>query len=55
MKRCWRINPDPALDYQVEQLARRESRSTSNMLVVLIREALAARRAVARDSLGVAP
>jgi len=44
MKRCWRINPDQALDYQVFSLARRESRSVSNMLVVLIREAIAARR-----------
>jgi hypothetical protein len=42
--RCWRIRPDAALDCAVEQLARRESRSTSNMLFVLLREAIAARR-----------
>jgi hypothetical protein len=43
MRKCWRINPDAGLDYQVESLARRESRSVSNMLFVLIKEALAAR------------
>jgi hypothetical protein len=43
MRKCWRINPDAGLDYQVERLARRESRSVSNMLFVLIKEALAAR------------
>jgi hypothetical protein len=44
MGTTWRIQPDHATDYQVEQLARRESRSRSNMLLVLVREALAARR-----------
>jgi hypothetical protein len=43
MRTCWRINPDPGMHYQVEQLAKRESRSVSNMLFVLIKEDLAAR------------
>jgi hypothetical protein len=43
MRKCWRINSDAGLDYQAERLARRESRSVSNMLFVLIKEALAAR------------
>ena len=43
MRKCWRINPNAGLDYQVERLAKRESRSVSNMLFVLIKEALAAR------------
>jgi hypothetical protein len=46
MPRCWRINPSEAIDYTVEQLARRESRSTSNMLMVLLKEAIEARRQV---------
>ena len=44
MKRCWRITPSPWLDTQVEALARRENRSTANMLFRLVSEALDARR-----------
>ncbi len=41
---CWRINPDSYIDHEVYQLARAENRSTSNMLIVLLKEALSARR-----------
>jgi hypothetical protein len=43
----WRIKPPAALEYAVEQAARRESRSTSNMLLRLISEALQTRTAAA--------
>jgi hypothetical protein len=45
-KKCWRINPDPALEHAVESMARRENRSTSQMLFLLIRESVANRRTV---------
>ncbi len=43
---CWRINPDSWIDQQVHQLCIAENRSTSNMLIVLIKEAISARRSV---------
>lgn len=43
-KRCWRLTPTPAVEYQVEHLARRENRSLANMLNRLLVEALDARR-----------
>lgn len=52
--RCWRINPSPWLDAQVEQLARREGRSTSNMLTKLVSEAINARQAIERRAPEVA-
>ncbi len=43
-KRCWRITPTPAVEYQVEALARRENRSLANMMLKLLTEALEQRR-----------
>jgi hypothetical protein len=42
---CWRIKPDQYLDYTVSQLAKRECRSVSNMVFVLVKEALNERNA----------
>ena len=43
-KRCWRLTPTPAIEYQVEALARKEGRSLANMMLKLLGEALDARR-----------
>ena len=40
----WRVRPDAATAYAVEQMAKKESRSVSSMLMVLIRESIGARR-----------
>jgi hypothetical protein len=45
---CWRINPPPNLQFSVEKLARQENRSTSNLLTILVREALQHRGALGR-------
>jgi hypothetical protein len=41
---CWRLNPDLAVHHAVESLARREARSVSSMLTILVKEALNQRR-----------
>lgn len=43
MATCWRIRPTVPLQYAVEDIARRESRTISNALYRLVGEALAAR------------
>jgi hypothetical protein len=40
---CWRIKPGSMLSLSVNDLAKREGRSTSNMLKVLVGEAAMAR------------
>ncbi len=44
--RNWRIRPTPAVEYAVEQIARREGRTLSNTLHKLLSEAISARRAI---------
>jgi hypothetical protein len=46
---CWRLNPDEALHHAVEALAKAEARTVSQTLFVLVRESVAARRAVDRN------
>jgi CopG-like RHH_1 or ribbon-helix-helix domain, RHH_5 len=46
-KRYWRINPTPFVEQNVERMAREESRSLSNMMDVLLKQAIHAR--VARE------
>jgi hypothetical protein len=41
---CWRLNPDPALQDAVEEMARAEGRPISQMLFHLVRESVRARR-----------
>jgi hypothetical protein len=41
---CWRLNPDAALQQAVETLARAEARPVSEMLFVLVKEAISHRR-----------
>ena len=36
----WRIKPSPWLDAEVERMARKENRTTSAMLVILVKEAV---------------
>lgn len=44
--RNWRIRPAPAVEYAVEQIARREGRTLSNTLHKLLSEAIAVRRRI---------
>jgi hypothetical protein len=46
---CWRLNPDAALQYAVETMARAEARPVSQMLFVLVREAVNNRRSADRQ------
>jgi hypothetical protein len=46
-KRYWRINPTPFVEQHVERMAKEESRSLSNMMDVLLKQAIHAR--VARE------
>ena len=46
---CWRLNPTPDLHQTVEAMARSEARKVSQMLFVLVKEAVAARRATDRN------
>jgi hypothetical protein len=42
---CWRLNPTADLHQTVEAMARAEARKVSQMLFVLVKEAVAARQA----------
>jgi hypothetical protein len=52
--RHWRIKPDDYVGYNVERIAAAENRSLANCLETLLREAIAARRAVDRSAEGLA-
>jgi CopG-like RHH_1 or ribbon-helix-helix domain, RHH_5 len=50
MASYWRVSPPEHLDREVHQLALSENRSTSNMLLRLVVEAIQARRKSAERS-----